>query len=128
MLSAAAIVALCAPVAIHRGTFRRHRKARVLVVSTLMATLGLGLIAAALSGSVALVVSAVDDSTAVTVVLTALTVAAFAVAWFALPLTLRLGPGDGDVDADYPPNAADSKLGARPGSGAGARLTDDSSS
>jgi hypothetical protein len=102
LLSAAAIVLFCGPVAFHRAAFRRHQKARVLQASHRMTTLGLAAIAAALTGAVTLVVSVVLDTVAAVVMVSALTGAAFVVVWGVLPLLARSDDPPSDPDADYP--------------------------
>ena len=84
LLSALATALLIAPVAHHRLSFRHHEKARVLRRGNRLAILGLLAVAAAISGSVLLVLSTVYDSSLVPVI-AAITAATFAILWFVVP-------------------------------------------
>jgi hypothetical protein len=90
LLAALATALLIAPAAHHRLSFRRHEKARVLRRGNLLAILGLSTVAAAISGSVLLVLSTVYDSPVVPVI-AGVTAAAFAILWFVVP-KINSGP------------------------------------
>jgi hypothetical protein len=89
LLAALSTALLCAPVAYHRLVFRRHQKERVLRSANVLALLGLGTVAIAISCAVALALTVVEGGVAVPVIV-AVTAATFAGLWFALPLTSRL--------------------------------------
>jgi hypothetical protein len=90
LLAALATALLIAPAAHHRLTFRQHEKARLLRRGNWFAILGLLTVAAAISGSVLLVLSTVYDSALVPVVAAA-TAATFMILWFVVP-RIRTGP------------------------------------
>lgn len=89
LFAALATALLIAPAAHHRLAFRRHEKARVLRRGNRLAILGLLSVAAAISGSVLLVLSTVYDSAVVPVIAGAVA-AVFVILWFVLP---RVGDG-----------------------------------
>lgn len=93
MLSACATVALGAPIAYHRWTFRRHAKERLLLFSNRIALVGLGLTALAISGSVGLVVSDVARGV-LAPVLAAVVFGLFAAFWLVIPLHTRMSGRD----------------------------------
>ena len=88
LLAALSISLLVAPVAYHRFVFRLHDKKRLLRVANVLAILGLGTTALAISGSVLLVLSFVESGWVVPV-LTALLVGLFGTLWFVIPLQER---------------------------------------
>jgi Family of unknown function (DUF6328) len=88
LLAALAISLLVAPVAYHRFVFRLHDKKRLLRVANVLAILGLGATALAISGSVLLVLTFVESGWVVPV-LTALLVGLFGTLWFAIPIHER---------------------------------------
>ena len=88
VLAAAATCFLIAPVAQHRLTFRQHRKATLLRHANWYAIIGLVTVAAAVCGSVLLVVSVLDVGP-VAVVVTAGLAGLFAVLWFVIPIAGR---------------------------------------
>jgi len=90
LLAALATALLIAPAAHHRLSFRRHEKARVLRRGNRLAILGLLAVAAAISGSVLLVLSTVYDSPLVPVI-AAVTAATFVILWFVVP-KISTGP------------------------------------
>src|ERR1700710_2331121 len=55
LLSVSATGVLIAPVAIHRAVFRRNEKVRLVDLAARLASIGLGLLAAAISGVVVLI-------------------------------------------------------------------------
>jgi len=91
LLAALATALFSGPVAYHRLVFRRHRKSLLIRISNLMAIAGLATVALAITGSVLLSVSYVENGLAVPLiaVLTALT---FVWLWFVLPLIGRHVP------------------------------------
>ena len=88
LLAALAISLLVAPVAYHRFVFRLHDKKRLLRVANVLAILGLGATALAISGSVLLVLTFVESGWVVPV-LTAVLVGLFGTLWFAIPIRER---------------------------------------
>ena len=88
VLAAAATCFLIAPVAHHRLTFRQHRKATLLRQANRLAILGLITVAAAVSGSVLLVLSVADTSQVAAGVAAGIA-GLFTVLWFLLPLLDR---------------------------------------
>jgi hypothetical protein len=88
LLAALSTALLCAPVAYHRLVFRRHQKERVLRMANLLAVIGLGTVAIAISTAVALALTVVDRGVAVPVIV-AVTVAVYGGLWFALPIYRR---------------------------------------
>ena len=90
LLAALATALLIAPAAHHRLTFRHHEKARLLRRGNWFAIFGLVAVAAAISGSVLLVLSTVYDSPLVPVVAAAMA-ATFMILWFVVP-KISTGP------------------------------------
>lgn len=88
VVAVCAIACLITPVAFHRMEFHRHEKERVVAVSHAVAMAGIALAALALTGSVALVMTMVQDGVIVPVVV-ALVVGVFAGLWWLLPLSQR---------------------------------------
>ena len=88
VLAALATALLLAPVAHHRLLFRRHVKASILRDANRFAITGLVTVGLAISGSVLLVVTFVDQSPAVWVVAACTTLAIFGL-WFVFPLSHR---------------------------------------
>lgn len=88
VLAAVATCLLIAPVAHHRLVFHKHRKATLLRHANRLAILGLVAVAAAVCGSVLLVVSTLDTGP-VAAVITVGTAALFAVLWFVVPIVDR---------------------------------------
>lgn len=87
--TAISAVLLMAPTAYHRLTFRYQQKRRLVFYSNRFAIGGIVFLALAMTGAI-LLVTDVLFSTKATVVVTVLTLAAFVVFWFALPLRRRL--------------------------------------
>ncbi len=87
-LAALSTALLVAPVAYHRLLFRRHEKESLVRVTNVLAIAGLVTVGLAVSCAVLLVVSFVAPG-APAIVITAITVSAFAGLWFALPLSRR---------------------------------------
>lgn len=96
MLTTASAVFLIAPVAWHRILFRRGQRERIVEVASGYALVGLGLLAAAMTGTVLLVADVVFGSW-VALGLAVVAGVLFAVYWCALPLRerhrSRSGPG-----------------------------------
>jgi hypothetical protein len=88
LLAALAIALLIAPVAYHRWVFRLHDKKRLLMASNLLALLGLGTTALAISGSVLLVLTFVERGW-LTPILISILVAVFGILWFIVPMLER---------------------------------------
>jgi hypothetical protein len=88
LFAALATLLLCGPVAYHRLVFRRHEKGRLLRAANAMALAGLASVGLAISSAVLLVVGVVEKGAPVPIIGGA-TLAAFAVLWFAFPLTQR---------------------------------------
>jgi Family of unknown function (DUF6328) len=86
-ISAVATALLLAPVAFHRLVFRRHQKERLVQWANRMAISGLVAVALAISGAVLLIVSYVNPGLAGTAAIL-LSLALFAILWFALPLNV----------------------------------------
>jgi hypothetical protein len=87
--TAISTVMLISPPAYHRLTFRYQQKRKLVFYSNRFAIIGLGFLALAMTGAI-LLITDVLFSTAAAVVVTALTVLAFAIFWFGLPLQRRL--------------------------------------
>ena len=88
LLSALSTALLCGPVAYHRLGFRRHEKERLVRSANVMAVLGLGSVAIAISAAVLLVVSVVDRGAPVPVIAVG-TFGVFVGVWFAIPMAHR---------------------------------------
>ena len=80
---------LISPVAYHRWVFRRHEKSRLLRTANVVALVGLGAVAVAISTAIWLIMSFIGASWIVTA-LSAGTSAMFALLWFVLPVHDRL--------------------------------------
>ena len=89
MLAALATALLLAPVAYHRLLFRHHLKGAVLRVANTLAILGLVTVSLAVSTTVLLDVSFVEQG-AIVPALTIAVAALFAVLWFVFPLSRRI--------------------------------------
>jgi len=89
LVAAVAIALLVAPVAYHRWVFRLHDKNRLLAAANLLALLGLGVTALAITGSVLLVMTFVESGWLVPTLISCL-VAVFAILWFVVPVRERL--------------------------------------
>lgn len=79
---------LISPVAYHRWVFRKHEKGRMLRMANVVALVGLGSVAIAVSLAVWLILSFVGTSWMVSV-LAAAASATFAILWFAVPIFER---------------------------------------
>lgn len=88
LLTAAAAVLLISPSAYHRMTFRQQQKDHLIVLSNRLAITGLGLLALAMTGAIMLITDVLFGGAA-TVVVSALTLLAFATFWYLLPLRRR---------------------------------------
>ena len=95
LLSAAATVCLIAPVAYHRALFARRMKHQVVKVASRFAVLGLGLLAAAITCAVDLVLDLVLGRTPALFVAGGLGVVLL-LAWAVLPLVKRFGDDRAD--------------------------------
>ena len=89
LFATAAVACFTMPVAWHRLLFRLGQRERVIEVANRMAVVGIGCLAAAMTGTVLLVTSVVLGGW-LPVLITVLVGAGFAFAWFVLPLRVRL--------------------------------------
>jgi O-antigen/teichoic acid export membrane protein len=89
LCTALATALLIAPVAYHRWVFRRHEKGHMLKLANVFALLGLAAVALAVTLAIWLVLSFIGASWVVAF-FAAVTSAAFAFLWFALPIFERL--------------------------------------
>jgi hypothetical protein len=87
--TAISAILLMSPTAYHRLTFRYQQKRKLVFYSNRFAIVGLTFLALAMTGAI-LLVTDVLFSTTTSAVVTALTVTAFLVLWYALPLRRRL--------------------------------------
>jgi predicted membrane channel-forming protein YqfA (hemolysin III family) len=94
-----AVLALMMPTAYHRLRWRERNKERMLRVSHLGAFAGVVCLAVAMVAAVYLVIDTVV-STPWAIAATSVAGAAFALVWFALPLSAPYERWDEDVDAD----------------------------
>ena len=90
LLSAVSTALLLGPVAYHRLVFRRRQKERLVRAANMMAILGLGTVALAVSAAVLLVTSTVAKGLP-TVLISAFVLCLFGGLWFAFPLARRQG-------------------------------------
>jgi hypothetical protein len=88
LCTAISAILLMSPTAYHRLTFRYQQKRRLVFYSNRFAIIGLTFLAAAMTGALLLVTDVLFSTTASAVVV-ALTVTAFLVLWYALPLRRR---------------------------------------
>lgn len=88
LLAALATALLLGPVAYHRLVFRRRQKERLIQTANIMAIGGLATVGLAVSSSVLLVVSYVDQGIP-TVIIGICVVCLFGGLWFVLPLARR---------------------------------------
>lgn len=86
-------VLLIAPSAYHRINFRKQQKGSLVFVSNVLAIVGLGFLALAMTGVVLLVTDFLF-ATPVTIVCTAFAAIMFALFWYALPLRRRFSLDD----------------------------------
>jgi predicted membrane channel-forming protein YqfA (hemolysin III family) len=93
------VVGLMTPTAYHRLRWRERNKERMLRVSHLGAVAGIACLAVAMTAATYLVIDEMAR-TAVAVAVTALAGAAFALVWFALPLSQPYERWDEEVDDD----------------------------
>ena len=89
LATAAATVLLIAPSAHHRINFRQQDKHYIVFLANKLTIAGLAFLAIAMSGVVFLITDLLYGPTA-TIVVGALTVLAFAVMWYALPIARRM--------------------------------------
>jgi O-antigen/teichoic acid export membrane protein len=89
LCTALATALLIAPVAYHRWVFRRHEKGHMLKLANVLALMGLAAVALAVTLAIWLVLSFIGASWIVAL-FAAVTSAAFAFLWFALPIFERL--------------------------------------
>jgi hypothetical protein len=85
LVATAASVCLIAPTVQHRIEFRHQDKEHVVLVSNKFAVVGLGLLAAAMTGAILFVTDFLFGA-ATTVVTTVFVALAFAVLWYGIPL------------------------------------------
>ena len=84
---------LIAPSAYHRITFRQQQKHHLVFTANKLAIVGLGFLAAAMTGAILLVTDYIFGSAA-TVITAASAALLFAVLWYLLPLRRRLRGGE----------------------------------
>jgi magnesium-transporting ATPase (P-type) len=89
LCAAAASAFLIAPTAQHRMLWRRHEKHELIVVGNKLTLVGLGLVAAAMTG-VILLITDVLFRTPTVIVVTAGSAALFVALWYLYPLARRL--------------------------------------
>lgn len=88
LMSVVSVAVLAAPVAIHRGLFRRGMKEEIVILSTRCARLGMLLVSTSLDCSVFLIMDVVLGRVAAGVI-TGCVAAVFLMLWFAFPWALR---------------------------------------
>src|SRR5919202_4168172 len=89
LCAAAASAFLIAPTAHHRVLWRRHQKHSLIVVGNKLTLMGLGLVAAAMTGVILLITDLLFKEATV-VIVTAASAALFVSLWYLYPLTRRL--------------------------------------
>src|SRR4051812_44299431 len=89
LCSAAASAFLIAPTAHHRVLWRRHQKHRLIVVGNTLTLIGLGFVAAAMTGVILLITDVLFKSATV-VIVTAGSAGLFVSLWYLYPLTRLL--------------------------------------
>jgi high-affinity Fe2+/Pb2+ permease len=89
LCAAAASAFLIAPTAHHRVLWRRHQKHKLIVVGNTLTLIGLGFVAAAMTGVILLITDVLFKSPTV-VIVTAGSAALFVSLWYLYPLALRL--------------------------------------
>jgi putative flippase GtrA len=89
LFAALSTALLIAPVAYHRWVFRRHEKSRLLKFANVVAIMGLGCVAVAISCAVWLILTFVGESPLVSAFAGAVT-ASFVALWFVLPIFERV--------------------------------------
>jgi hypothetical protein len=85
LLTALSAALLIAPSAYHRVTFRYQQKHRLVFLANRLAIAGLGTLALAMTGAVALITNFLFG-TAATIVVAAVAIAIFVALWYVLPL------------------------------------------
>jgi hypothetical protein len=85
LLTALSAALLIAPSAYHRVTFRYQQKHRLVFLANRLAIAGLGTLALAMTGAVALITNFLFGMTA-TIVVAAVAIAVFVALWYVLPL------------------------------------------
>jgi len=88
LMSVLSVAVLAAPVAIHRGLFRREMKERIVILSTRCARLGMLLLSVGLDCAVFLIIDVVLGRVPASVI-TGCAAAAFLGLWFVFPWVLR---------------------------------------
>jgi hypothetical protein len=94
LCAAAASAFLIAPTAQHRMLWRRHAKHELIVVGNKLTLIGLGFVAAAMTG-VILLITDVLFKAATVVIVTAVFAALFVSLWYLYPLSRRLSGAAG---------------------------------
>jgi hypothetical protein len=94
LCAAAASAFLIAPTAHHRVLWRRHQKHKLIVVGNRLTLIGLGFVAAAMTGVILLITDLLFKQGTV-VIVTAASAALFVSLWYLYPLTRRLS-GDAE--------------------------------
>ena len=93
LCAAAASVFLIAPTAHHRMLWRRHQKHQLIEWGNSLTLIGLGFVAAAMTGVILLVTDLLFKAATVVVVTTG-SATLFLVLWYLIPLARRLSAGD----------------------------------
>lgn len=88
LMSVVSVAVLAAPVAIHRGLFRRGMKEEIVILSTRCARLGMLLVSISLDCAVFLIMDVVLGRVAASVI-TGFVALSFLALWFAFPWFLR---------------------------------------
>jgi hypothetical protein len=97
LLTALAAVLLISPSAYHRMTFRRQMKDHLIFLANKLAIAGIGCLALAMTGAIMLITDYLYGGTA-TAVVTPISLAVFALFWYALPLQKRFSSTEVDED------------------------------
>ena len=89
LCAAAASAFLIAPTAHHRVLWRRHQKHRLIVLGNTLPLIGLGFVAAAMTGVILLITDVLFEEATV-VIVTAASAGLFVALWYLYPLARRL--------------------------------------
>ncbi|HKP90137.1 MAG TPA: DUF6328 family protein [Thermoleophilaceae bacterium] len=98
LCAAAASAFLIAPTAHHRVLWRRHQKHRLIAVGNTLTLIGLGFVAAAMTGVILLITDVLFKATTVVIVTTCFA-ALFVCLWYLYPLARRFAGDAGEQHA-----------------------------